>query len=991
MTPNHAQEYFAKVLPWPQEGEPPAYVNIHWTIDKVNPKTGKPLWSGRAVRSVQEAVRTVEWAKSLVDTRDIYVCLSTQREALEKKSKAGRDYLLPIRQQANAVALRSLWLDLDAKGGDKNSYDSIPEAATALNEFIQKMDLPKPSALVKSGGGLHVYWTFDRALTLLEWQPLAIALAEATKTHGLRCDTQCTVDGARVLRVPGTFNRKLDTPRAVDLAGGRTGLDYSVDRLARPLEPYKPVIAPPVLPPKVPLQGVSDLAAGVDMGSAAPINLDNVAKQCAFIADAIATGGKGYTNPLWNLTTLISTFTVGGRADAHRMASAHPEYSPQSTDELFDRKERERQSKGLGWPACRTLSAAGVTSCQTCPHFGQNKSPLHFATAQPVATLPAAPLVGGQNNPTNSGGGGGTTGGDLPPGYKRLASNIVCRILVHTDGTTTEEPISSYPMYDPSIQVFPVYTLNFMTITESGRVTQIAVPTKEMSSKDALRKVMLSQGVALREHESKAAMEFFMSWIEKLQKTKAAVVSQSPFGWSMDSKANIEGFVFGGSMWSPTGARNAAMSDPVLARRYKPTGARQPWITAAKMITDQRRPALDAIVASSFASPLVKFCNEPGILLSTYSTESGIGKTSAMKVAQAVWGDPVRAMQGLDDTQNFIFGKAGQLQNLPLYWDELKSDQDSKAFVKMAFKLALRKEKDRMTQSAAMRESGSWQLIMISASNDSIMDHVIQATKNTAAGVYRVFEYEVMPSTTGLGQIDQADASGIIGKLDDNYGHIGLEYATYLGSNHATIEKDVTEFYKAVGREMNTANEERYWRVMVACLLRGAEYANKLGYTDIDGKALKTFLFKVVDDLRGARRSQPNDMADKFNISNIIAQFLNSQRARNTIRTNKIHRGRGKPSGGAIKIVSDATRLDTINVHIGVEDKVLRVSNYAFSNWLKENGFSWTTMLKSLERDFCTKQIRGRIASGTDFAGADEYMLEIDLAGTPHANFLDEA
>ena len=546
-------------------------------------------------------------------------------------------------------------------------------------------------------------------------------------------------------------------------------------------------------------------------------------------------------------------------------------------------------------------------------------------------------------------------------------------------------------MYDPNIQVFPVYTLNFTTITESGRTTQIAVPTKEMASKDRLRGVMLSQGVALREHESKAAMEFFMSWVEKLQKNKAMVVSQSPFGWSVDSKSNIEGFVYGGSLWGPAGARNAAMSDPVLARRYRPTGAKQPWVDAAKMITDQRRPALDAIISSAFAAPLVKFCNEPGILLSVYSTQSGIGKTTAMKVAQAVWGDPIRAMQGLDDTQNFIFGKVGQLQNLPLYWDELKSDTDTKSFVKMAFKLTLRKEKDRMTQSAAMRESGSWQTMLISASNDSIMDHVMQQTKQTAAGVYRVFEYEVPPSTDGRGQLDQADASRITGKLDDNYGHVGLEYATYLGSNHQTIEKDVVEFYKAIGQEMKTVAEERYWRVMVACLLKGAEYANKLGFTDIDMKGLKGFLFDVVNGLRQARSSAPTDMAEKFNISALLAQFLSEKRARNTIRTSKIHRGRGKPPAGAIKVVSDATRLDAIHVHIGVDDKVLRMSNFVFSGWLQENGYSRITMLKSLERDFSTKQIRGRMASGTDYAGVDEYLLEIDLAGTPHANFLDEA
>ena len=989
-----AQEYFAKVLPWPQEGDAPAYVNIHWSLDKLNERTGKPLWTGRAVRSVQEAVKTVQWALSISDTKDVYVCMSSQRDALEKTSRKGHNYLAPIRSQENAVALKSLFLDLDAKGEDKNSYASVGEAAAALGKFITATNLPRPSAIVTSGGGLHVYWTFDRALTIPEWQPLATALAEATKVHGLKCDTGCTIDAARILRVPGTFNRKLDTPRAVGLAGGRTGGDYSLERLSQPLEPYKskaPAAPVSVLPPRVPLQGISDLAAGVDMGGNAPVDLNNVARECAFINEAIATGGKDFTNPLWNLTTLISTFAAGGRSDAHRLAQGHAGYTKESTDELFDRKERDRQGKGLGWPACRTISASGFAGCQACPRFAANRSPLNFAATQLAPAVPTAPAAqaGGGGNLGLAGGQGHTL--DLPAGYKRTANNIVCQILINADGSSSDEPVCSYPMYEPTIQTYPVYTLNFMTVAESGRTTQITIPTGEMSSNDSLRKSMLKQGIALRPNETKRLMEFFMSWIEKLQKTKSAVVSASPYGWSRDNKSNIEGFVYGGSLWMPTGDRGAANPDPVLSRRYKPTGGMEPWIAAAKMITDQKRPELDAIIASAFAAPLVTFCHEPAILMSTYSPKSGIGKTTALKVAQAVWGHPIRAMQGLDDTHNFVMGKAGQLQSLPLYWDELKTEEDSKRFVKLAFDLTRQKEKDRMTQSATMRESGAHQTLLVSASNESIMSHVIQKTKNTAAGIYRVFEFEVAASK-GIGQINQADASRLVGKLEDHYGQVGLEYARYLGSNHPAIEKDIEAFYKAIGDEISTSNEERFWRVMLAVLLKGAEYANKLGFTNIDGFALKKFLFKVVEGLRNEKDATPVDMANSFNVSNILAQFLNANRARHTLRTNKIHTGRGKPPKGTIEIKTiHPERLDAIYIHVGVEDKTLRISKTFLEKWLQDSGYSSHTTLKSFKEAFAAVGVQARMASGTDYAGAAEFLIEINLAGTPYVNFIDEA
>ena len=101
-----AQEYLAKVLPWPQEGDPPAYINIHWMLDKLA-RNGKPLWTGRATRSVQEAVNTVKWALSLPETKDIYVCMSSQKEAEQKIAvKSERPYLFPIRGQAQRCCVQ---------------------------------------------------------------------------------------------------------------------------------------------------------------------------------------------------------------------------------------------------------------------------------------------------------------------------------------------------------------------------------------------------------------------------------------------------------------------------------------------------------------------------------------------------------------------------------------------------------------------------------------------------------------------------------------------------------------------------------------------------------------------------------------------------------------------------------------------------------------------------------------------------------------------
>jgi len=988
---NSAQAYFAKVLPWPQEGDAPSFVNIHWKTNKISEHTGKPIWTGRAVRSVQEAVRTVKWAQSLSDVEDIYVCMSSQRDALPKVSMKGNVYTLPIRSQENATAFKSLFMDIDAKGNDKDSYDTLEEALAAFSAFIAIVGLPKPSVIVKSGGGFHIYWTFDRALTINEWQPLANALANAAKVNGLLCDTGCTIDAARILRVPGTLNRKLDVPRPVDLVGGRTGSDYSVARLETALEPYKVftplhVVSPfDFLPRKTPIEDISDLETGVE---SYPINLSEIAPLCDFIGSALKSGVN--SNPLWNLSTLIATFTEGGRADAHAMACGSAKYDKAATDELFNRKERDRQSKDLGWPACRTISASGHAGCQTCPLLAANRSPLNIAATQLMAKVSAAAAAGagsaGYNGPA-------VGSNDLPVGYKRLQNNIVCRILIDSDGTASDIPLSTYPMYNPTLQISPVYTLNFTTITELGRAIQIGLPLKEAASKEGMIRLLWNQGMPIRDGEAKNIREFIVSWIGKLQQSKQAVVSAAPFGWSETPKGDLEGFVYGGSLWMAGGTdRGAANPDPVLVKRFTPMGSRDPWIEAARMITDQDRPALEGILASAFAAPLLKFVNLPGILLSTYSIESGFGKTTAMRIAQAVWGHPQMAMAGTTDTSNSVFGKMGQINSLPIYWDELKGEDESKRFVKMVFDLVKGKEKDRMTQSANMREAGSWRTMMISASNDSIMDHVAQHSKNTAAGIYRVFEYEVKRNATGKGQISSALADKMHGILDQNYGQIGLEYARFLGSNIATIEPEIFALNEEISKEFDMANEERFWRVMIVTLLKGAEYANQLGFTNIDIPRLKHFLKLTLDNMRGDRKASHVDMSDAFNVVNVLAQFLNDRRARHTLRTNRIHAGRGKPAAGTIQILSmHPDRLDAIQVHIGVHDKMVRISKTFLNQWLQENGYSIHIMMKSLATELGAITIPARIASGTEYAGASEYLLEINLAGTVHANFIDEA
>ena len=59
------------------------------------------------------------------------------------------------RTQANAMAVKAFWLDLDC--GDAKAYPTKEDAIADLGRFCKELKLPKPT-IVSSGNGIHVYW-----------------------------------------------------------------------------------------------------------------------------------------------------------------------------------------------------------------------------------------------------------------------------------------------------------------------------------------------------------------------------------------------------------------------------------------------------------------------------------------------------------------------------------------------------------------------------------------------------------------------------------------------------------------------------------------------------------------------------------------------------------------------------------------------------------------------------------------------------------------
>lgn len=952
----HARRFLDRVLPAPREG---SYLNIHWSYIG---NDGKKYWDGRACITVDEAIRTLNWQVT-AGASDLYVCMSTQARFEDKVSKKGQAYKRALRLQEDVVAIKSLFIDIDVKDG---AYPDTRSALDALKAFVVTMSLPTPSAVVASGsGGFHVHWALDQDLTRTEWQILADALVRATQQHGLVCDTQCTIDSARILRIPETFNRKTTDPRPVKLLSLGGEVDTGVMRAL--LEPFRLTAAEPAdvaLPVRVTHAGKSlnsDLGAGLTHGPI-EIRIEEVAKSCGFIGHSVAAGGRDNSQPLWFMTAAVAAFVEDGRAALHMMSDKHPSYRPSETDELFNRVAATQKKKDTGWPTCSKIALAGAKECQSCPLLKLAKSPLNHVIK----------AANDKPDPT------------LPERYVRNAEGIVSFAGVDENGQPTTYPVAHYPILAGWLSNAP-WTLHFTTRTENRR-WNVEIPCEVITSKDGLNKHLGSRGFFLSDKQYRNLKDFFVSWLQKLQNSKDSVISAAPFGWSVvDGKT--EGFAYGGRVWMDGDDRPAANPNPVLQLQYTPKGDNAVWREVAKIIYEQDRPALNAILAVAFAGPLVKFTGHPGLILNAYSPESGIGKTTAMKCSQAVWGHPVLGMQALNDTANSVLGKMGQLKSLPMYWDEIKSESQIKTFCSIVFNMTGGREKTRMTQDAQLRQSGQWQTIMVSASNESLVDGMGREAGSTTAGLYRLFEYVVAPApsmTNDLGAVQR-----LVGKLEDNYGHPGLAYSKFLGSNWRRVEREVAEMQDEINRDVGVKQDERMWTATMAVVLKGAEYANELGLTEINLDTLRTFLIEVLAKNRGEVTQSPSDLTTDQSAVAVLGELLNSTRNKYTLITNRISVAQGKPRKGDIQIINDSTKIAELRIQIGREDRLIRIASTFLTRWMGEHNFSRVTWVKKMEGEFGMRKTVGILGGGTEIVGAKEQLYELDMNHPKLSQFLE--
>lgn len=952
-------DFFANVVPWDDRG----YVNLHWH----RPGKGMP---GRSCRTLADLLEAIADAKRLHPQDDLYFCISRQM------LNSGR------RSREHAIYLVCVPMDLDVKPG---AYETVAEAVAAILWFCDYIGIPRPSALVMSGGGVHAYWFSDRLLTVAEWQPYADALKATAKATGVLFDANCTGDAARVLRVPGTTNWKIPgKPRPVRLLPKYcTGAKHDFAEVFKGI--HKPAPKITVAPAFQHLKAEPEEAILQDIP---PLDVAPILTGCGWLREAYTTGGAAFDNPQWNLTTLIATFLKGGQALAHTFGRGHPDYDQAATEMEWARKNRERDRSNIGWPRCKTIADAGSTHCATCAFRSKDKTPIHIAYeafANPVDE--DLQVLGGSRPPEMR----------LPAGYCVNEEGQICAIVRAKKVKGGIQParlvtLLMNPIHTPSLQFQNNrFGLGFVAKTDRYGSSEVFLHSGNCFREGGLFRHLAEKCVLYDPDDGTRKMteKFAVAWLDKLLREDTAVRDTGTMGWRYEAGKRV-GFVYGNTLYHEDGKEIelVASTDNDFRSWYTPVGSKAAWLQAAKLLTDRKRPELDIIIAIGFAAPLMAFAGTLyGAILSVWG-HPGTAKSTAQQVAASVWGHPKQTRESLNSTPKSIQKRLGLCRNLAAYWDDIQDERHQDALFQTMFVATQGAEGGRLNTDTSMRERLDWQTLLVACSNASFVEYLVRKQKSTTAGMRRVFEIELQKHDGEPGMIDATDANRVFGALEQNYGVIGAEYAKMLAVDHVTIDLLVAEAMKAFCAKVEGAGDEAYWWGICGVLLAGAMFANRLG-AELDVVAMEAHLKEAFHRNRTIRGSEGTEGGTYQNTELGLTGFLNHYvGSGHAIFVNKLFEHRHKP----IDVLREPEKRCPIVVQIVRDQRKIIFSKREMREYLQRKEVQVRQIFNGLEKYFKATEVRHTLGAGTVYSQTQEVCIEILVPeGRPHilANMLE--
>ena len=883
------------------------------------------------------------------------------------------------RTQANVRQLRSLFLDLDC-GEDKaekgEGYIDQATALHALQDFGRRLGLPRP-IVVNSGRGVHVYWNLKTPVTVGEWLPVAKKLKQLCTQHGFLADPNVTTDSARILRVPGTHNYKADP--ALDVAiweGPSAPKLVELSELAEILgvNTFTPGPSRVVLP-----EGMSKLqemlAGNTPSSFRKLLERTMEGKGCQQIGDVVANP-QSVSEPMWRAGLSIAAHCEDSNIAIQVVSGAfappelqHPEYDPDFT---------ERKARNIKGPyTCAKFDDYRPGVCESCPHWGQIKSPIvlgrDFKAAEDEERVIEAPDA--------------DTGfvkqyviPKLPKPYVRGGTGGIYKSVKNEDGDT--EQVLVYPhdmyvvrrIYDPVVQEESL--LMRLHLPKDG-IREFVTPTSQVQSPQDFRKQLAAKGVTLRTGEQWTNMGYYiMDWIEDLQMNTTADTATRQFGWT----ENCKSFLLGDREYIPGAVRNNAPTAATARyfKHFQPKGTLEDWV---ELIDTYNQPGLEVyqlIVCAGFGAPLMELSAVHGLTIHLNST-TGFGKTTVQYAAQSIWGSPEQLAMNKRDTTNSKMNRLEVFKNVFVMFDEM-TNTTPEEISDIVYAVTEGRQRNRMSGgSNEERDRGDpWSTLLVTSANASFYDKLDAVKSENQAEKERVFEIH-LTTHVNAGSKPQMDHLEYALK-NECYGHAGDVYVRYLVDHVDEVRDQFRKLQQKLDKAADLTNVQRFQSAGFTALLLGGVIAKALGLVRFD---VENLFWCTVDLLKAAADARLNTQkSPSEHLNDYIAEHWNDILK---IKSTQRHQGTAAEPGVDELVVPEASpRMKYVARYETDVDRLFLLPK-PFKLWCTKQQLSPELLISGLEKTHRVKRgVAVRLGKGTSFGKLPPTKVYVvDMVGIP--------
>lgn len=793
-------------------------------------------------------------------------------------------------------------------------YTDKASAYAAACAVMDHSSLPRPTAVIDSGRGLHLYWRVSTDMHPTDFERLGLrmkALLQA-KDARLAVDTSRGSTPGELMRLPGSINHKSGT-YVWTYEGTTLGADLDRALFDQNL--------PDLGPAQALLSGSPVTRGALSTSEVALAPIADIHGDCAVFRSMWDSPATHSSYDAWRAALMIfqsEPDMAHGLALFHQYCQQMPNYD---ADEIT--KEFEKGSfRGVPvtCPTLRAAAGATTSACAGCPVFEKHpnggtcmKAKQYADLGRNVAAeltraLPAVRAVShvvpalDLNIPAGAfevEDADDQKWATAPVQLPRMRFNEaepmagffyddtlnLIRVTLEEveykmppDLTTGEVVIGT--RLEPAINV--MYRGMFVWVeskvlakqqdelsyanvwaargnVNSHQFAKFQIPLSKMNDMSVVVSKLLASGVNLQIGMEKALQVYLTEQL----RAAPDVSSAEGFGWTVDKPKQGSAFVMANMRLTPAGISEVANVGDRQKKMdmFKVRGSLDEHLKVLGAYSTHGVDAAKLMIAASLASPLYHVL-EQGSLMVSVTGESGSGKSKLLLALQSFWGFRNGMLLTGVDTVNSIMGQLSMMDGLGAYMDEV-TNMDNDEFSKLAMMVTQGRERGRLDSSAKLKATGrQWNLPIFCTSNQPLHSKIVGLGDTADAARARVMDLFI-GSTPGNQRLLTGLSHAEVAHLDqlsvDNTGYVGLAMAKYAVDSYDTLAARLRQTYLDLSAAQDASG--RFCAALGACAIEGSRmlaerFPNIWTVTEAD---MSSIVNRMLQQAAGSRASKKLD------------------------------------------------------------------------------------------------------------------------------------